>query len=88
MIKKFLFITLSLVVICFFFIVSCNVSQYDECDEMGGANQLLSAFNVEYEKDQVKVYWLRKDLSPMPVTCPTATTTSNISCLGHDFASI
>ena len=48
MIKKFLFITLSLVVICFFFIVSCNVSQYDECDEMGGANQLLSAFNVEY----------------------------------------
>ena len=50
------------------------------------------AFNVEYEKDQVKVYWLRKDLSTlpdtMPVTCPTTTTASNISCLGHDFASI
>ena len=42
------------------------------------------AFNVEYEKDQVKVYWLRKDLSPLPaalpVTCPTATTASKISC--------
>ena len=42
------------------------------------------AFNVEYEKDQVKVYWLRKDLSTlpvtMPVTCPSATTASKISC--------
>lgn len=36
------------------------------------------AFNVEYEKDKVKVAWLRKDLSVLPVTlpatCPTATT--------------
>ena len=41
------------------------------------------AFNVEYEKDQVKVYWLRKDLSTlpatMPVTCPIVTTASQIS---------
>ena len=36
------------------------------------------AFNVEYEKDQVKVYWLRKDLSTLPVTCPATTTASNI----------
>ena len=41
------------------------------------------AFNVEYEKDQVKVYWLRKNLSTlpatMPVTCPIVTTASQIS---------
>ena len=36
------------------------------------------AFNVEYEKDKVKVAWLRKNLSTLsatiPVTCPTAIT--------------
>lgn len=41
------------------------------------------AFNIEYEKDRVKVYWLRKDLSTLPatlpVTCPTVTTASQIS---------
>ena len=41
------------------------------------------AFNIEYEKDQIKVYWLRKDLSTLPttlpVTCPTVTTASQIS---------
>lgn len=36
------------------------------------------AFNVEYEKDKVKVYWLRKDLSTLPVTYPATTTASNI----------
>ena len=41
------------------------------------------AFNVEYEKDKVKVAWLRKDLSTLPVTlpatCSTVTTASKIS---------
>jgi hypothetical protein len=41
------------------------------------------AFNVEYEKDKVKVAWLRKDLSTLPVTlpatCSTITTDSKIS---------